>query len=68
MSNRFRTTYRPLTKDEVQLVGMFKGYAERMDELICRCYQERGIQHDQLNSARERLEESVMWFTKGVTG
>lgn len=65
--SRFRPKYRELTIDEQEAVADYKSFAEDLDMLIAPVIETgRGAREAAL--ARTKLEESVMWFTKAVTG
>ena len=63
MSDPFRQQYRKLTEDEVQGIDSLKTHAANLG----------GIIHGFVPEGRERslaltkLEEAVMWATKGIT-
>lgn len=70
MTNRFRKEYRPLHEIEKSLVDCIKTEAEAVaryyDQII-------DNPHDFPNQrmiaiAMQKLEESVMWATKAITG
>ena len=64
--SRFRKAYRELTAAEKGAIDAFKTLAEDMDGFIDE--PEDGADPRYMALARTALEESVMWFTKGVTG
>jgi hypothetical protein len=63
MNDRFRRSYRQLSEEEIALVGQIKEKAGELAVLL-----------EQVGEPRTRalshtkLEESVMWAVKGVTG
>ena len=63
MSNIFRPVYRELSPREKDMVEMIKAYAADLNEVY-----ERGPANRELALARTKLEESVMWAVKGITG
>lgn len=70
MSNRFRREYRPLHEFEANLVATLKVQAE----VLAKTYDVViDAPHDFPNQrmiaiAMTKLEESVMWATKAITG
>lgn len=63
MANEFRSTYRTLTAEENALMLDVKNKAQAMYDVLQRCTQDR-----YLALAKTKLEESVMWAVKGITG
>jgi len=63
MSGRFRQQYRQLSPAEQQTVAAIKGYAEQLEDLVEQVPEPRARA-----LAMTKLEESVMWAVKGVTG
>lgn len=61
MTDVFRQAHRELTPDEQQLLYRIKHQAGQLHELLERVEAREGA------IARTKLEESVMWATKGVT-
>jgi hypothetical protein len=64
MADTFRKTYRPLSNDEKLSLDWIKIAAENMLanlEAHCRAPRELAL-------AKTKLEESVMWAVKGITG
>lgn len=59
----FRHAYRPLTAVEKQLVESIKDKAEELELLF-----ELALQGREIALARTKLEETVMWAVKGITG
>lgn len=64
MTNTFRTTYRKLEQNEVDTMN---GIKNRADELLQFILNNTEKSREQ-SLAITKLEESVMWAVKGVTG
>lgn len=63
MTNTFRTTYRELSDIEKHNINEIKSRAERVLEILNSLPPSREV-----SSAKTKLEESVMWAVKGITG
>lgn len=69
MTDTFRMEYRELSDDDKAVIDSAKVFAEALLELY-------GSDQDQQDGGRRRcvalaktrLEESIMWYTKAVTG
>ena len=68
MLDRFRKAYRELSEDEKAAIEAAKVAAEAMDAQIEASLANPAADKRALALARTKLEEAVMWFTKGVTG
>jgi hypothetical protein len=67
VSNIFRPQYRELTTEEKTAVELIKKYARDLDDLYVES--PTGITMTrEMVLARMKLEESVMWAVKGITG
>jgi len=74
MTDVFRTEYRELTEMEKTAMGLIKRRAGEIDDLFNAFEQDflgkqgqKPIDSRCLALAKTKLEESVMWFVKGVT-
>jgi hypothetical protein len=63
MSDPMRKQYRQLTPEEEKAVVELKAQAEELHELLMSLGNSR-----ELSVAKTRLEESVMWAVKHLTG
>jgi hypothetical protein len=63
MSNTFRTQYRKLSLDEIKLLEELKRHAEIYEGIIVGFVPEGR----ERSLAMTKLEECVMWATKGLT-
>ena len=63
MSNRFRAVYRELDERERSLIHSIKAYAESMENIYVDIPDARAQA-----IALTKLEETVMWAVKGITG
>lgn len=63
MSSRFRKVYRDLSQDEKKLCSDIKETAEKLEILI-----ENVPKGREKSIAMTKLEESVMWSIKALTG
>lgn len=63
----FRPEYRELTPQEKQLVDVIKGQASILHTLITQSVSE-GADPRCGATAKTKLEESIMWAVKGITG
>lgn len=70
MSDVFRGNYRELTEEEKALVMQIKESAQSLYELIAGNPDEatNATKGRALSLAKTKLEESVMWAVKGITG
>lgn len=67
MSNTFRKEYRKLSDAEQALVDLLKDQAEAI-ELTFNRVTSTSRNCREMALARTKLEESVMWAVKGITG
>lgn len=63
MSNKFRKEYRELDAGESHQVAAIKEAAELLDDVF-----EQMTESREKSLAMTKLEESVMWAVKGITG
>lgn len=63
MTTPFRSQYRELTDEEKNLVGEIKSKAEWLFQAI-----EKTKPNREASLAKTKLEETVMWAVKGITG
>ncbi len=63
----FRKEYRELNDEEKGLMTAIKTKAEELEELLLRTADGRYINRE-TSLAATKLEESVMWAVKGITG
>lgn len=68
MTDRFRSKYRELTDAERISIEEIKTTAEKLEQAIERARQLDRAGGRELALATTKLEESVMWAIKGVTG
>jgi hypothetical protein len=70
MSDTFRPTYRELNEQEKKLVADIKSKAVELMDLFesAVAKEERSDKSRCVNLARTKLEESIMWAVKGITG
>lgn len=62
--NTFRTEYRSLSEDEKFRIAQIKSAAEVIDDH----FRKAGLDGAAVALAKTKLEESVMWAVKGITG
>lgn len=63
----FRSEYRELTDAELASIDHIKNSAAVMYHLMSMAV-EHGADESQIRIAKERLQETVMWAVKGITG
>ena len=65
MQDPFRSVYRQLTDDQNQLIRDAKDQAYELMEIIEKAEKKYDIRSVRL--AKTKLEEAVMWLTKGIS-
>jgi hypothetical protein len=69
MANVFRKEYRELSDEEKALLDSIKDKAQELYDLMESSVEVNPSRRaSQIVIAKEKLEESVMWAVKGITG
>lgn len=67
MTDKYRREYRELKPEEQNAIGAIKIQAESMEKNFDVMQGDLGADPRCLAIARTKLEEAIMWATKGVT-